>query len=151
MPGLITTKELTVVVLQNDNGTSVSNNASGVAATQFDNRSGGNGAQSFWANFELKAGFGSAPTIGLTVDLYLVPRIDGTNLADVGASAQTFQPNHNKGSFYIVLSQTGVQRMTISAALLMPLLYDAYLLNKSGQTMSTNWGLRVVPVQQQYT
>lgn len=149
MAGNIFLKEATAVVLQNDNGGSTANGVGVAASTSLDNRSGGNGAQNFWGNFELKtAGFGSSVTAGVTVDLYLVPAIDGTNYCDVTSSIPN--TSYYVGSF-VLITGSAATRSTVLNVPLQPLLYKAYLYNQAGQTMSANWGLRVVTSQEQYS
>lgn len=139
--------ENTVVVLQNDNGASTSNGAGVKVGTQLDNRAAGNGIECFWFNFELKSAFGVAPAAGQPIDLYAVPYTDGTNSADVASSIP--QPTMYVGSF-LTLAQSTTTRMPLMGVPLQPLLYDLYVVNNSGQTMSLNWGLRVVPAEEQY-
>jgi hypothetical protein len=54
--------------------------AKALGATAFDNAASGSGF--FWADFELNVTFGTAPTAGKVVELYLIPAMDGTNYAD---------------------------------------------------------------------
>src|SRR5262252_1838582 len=49
----------------------------------------GNVSSCFWADFELRVTFGTGPTAGTTVDLYLIPlSSDGTNYVDGSATVQ---------------------------------------------------------------
>jgi len=147
----IVLKEAAVVVLQNDDGAALASGAAAAAAANLDNRSAGNAAENFWGNFELKAGFAPADGIvGKTVDLYLVPALDGTNFADVDTTTPTAPPTCYAGSFVIALSQTAAQRLPLVGVPLQPLLYKAYLFNNSGQPMSAQWGLRVVTASERY-
>ena len=62
-------------------GGSISNGAAGTADdADLDNTT----ALAPTYTFVLLAGFGSSVTAGEDIDLYLIPRVDGTNLADVG-------------------------------------------------------------------
>lgn len=152
MPGVITFKELAAVTLQNDNGVTILAGKSEKTTTAtLDNRSGGNGAQCTWMNFELKAAFNTSTVLGFTVELYLVPYLDGTNSASMGVLTQSFQPSHFAGHFYVILSQAGVQRLNVLHVPMMPMLYDVYLLNRTAINMVSGWGLRMVPVQQQFS
>jgi hypothetical protein len=148
MAGNIFLKEAAAVVLQNDNGASTATGLGVAVGTNLDNRSAGNAAQNFWANFELKSAFGSAPAAGATIDLYLVPAVDGTNFADVTSSIPPLP--YFVGSFN-TLAQATSTRMNVLNVPLQPLLYKLYLVNASGQTMSANWGVRVVTAQEQFT
>lgn len=133
------------------NGASTANGLQVAATTTLDVRSGGNAAEMFWANFELAAGFGTAPTQHNIIDLYLVPALDGTNYADIDATGHNLPSNCYVGSFEIILSQTTSQRMVVLGVPLMPLLYKAYLVNNSGQTISAAWTLKVVAAEEQYS
>jgi hypothetical protein len=147
--GSIFLKESAVVVLQNDNGASTANGVGVAIGTNLDVRSAGNLAQNFWLNFELKtAVFGVAPAAGTTVDLYLVPALDGTNFSDVTSNIP--QSSYYVGSF-LMLNQTAAFRSNVLGVPAQPLLYKAYIVNNSGQTLAVNWGIRCVPVQEQYT
>lgn len=151
MAGNILAKEYSAVVLQNDNGSSISNGAGGAAGTaNLDNRSGGiTGAEAFFAHFELlTAGFGSNPGAGKNVDLYLVPAVDGTNFGDVDSSIPNAQ--YFVGSF-ITVNSGSAKRLSLMNVPIGPLLLKAYLVNNTGQTLSANWGLRVVLSSEQYT
>jgi hypothetical protein len=149
MSGNIFAKEASAVVLQNDNGSSLSNGNGTSISTTLDNRSSGNGAQNFFGNFELKtAGFGSAPSAHQPLDLYLVPTLDGTNAADVTSSIP--EATYYVGSF-LTLNSSSAKRFCLLNIPLQPLLYTVYLVNNTGQTLSANWGLRVVTSQDQYT
>lgn len=153
MAGNIFAKETTVVVLQNDNGASIaSTSASASSATALDMRTNGNGSECFWGNFELKAGASVSTSVASkTVDLYLVPATDGTNYEDVDTVTPFFPPNTYRGSFVMITSATTVRRMVIEGVPLQPMIYNAYLVNNLGQTISANWGLRVMVSEVQYT
>lgn len=151
MAGNIYLKEAAAVTLESS-GDSLVNGSELLAETTFDNRSGGNGAQSLWANFELNGGLGTGVAEGtIYAELYLVPALDGTNYAEMDATNHKFQSNCFVGSFVVNKNQTGAQRMVILGVPLQPLLYKVYILNKSGQTISSTWTLIVVPVMQQYS
>lgn len=148
MAGNIFNKEATLVVLQNDNGGSTANGVGVAVGTTLDNRSAGNGAQNFFAHFELKTAFGSTATVNLNIDVYLVPSLDGTNAADVTSSIPN--SNYYVGSI-LTLAASASKRLCLMNVPIQPLLYTIYLVNNSGQTMSINWGFRVVTSQEQYT
>lgn len=149
MAGQVFWKEIATVVLQNDNGASTASGVGAIIATNLDNRSGGNGQESYFGNFELKSGFAVAPAVAAPVDFYLIPYVDGINLAD--ATTNTPPGLYYVGSFLIALSQTGVQRMALLGVPLQPLKYELIIVNQAVQTMSANWGLRFTPAQDQYT
>jgi len=99
----------------------------------------------------LVTGFGSAPAAGAEIQLYLVPKLDGTNFADADVSTPYLNPNTYAGSFWVTLAQTAAQRLSIEGIAVGPYEYKAYLVNKSGQQMSVNWTLDVYGDQDQYT
>ena len=127
-------------------GASVSNNAVGTADdSNLDNTT----ELAFYYDFELNGGFGSSVTAGEDLDLYLVPKVDGTNLADKDTSTPLFQPSHYRGTFITPTNGTSARRMTIEAVPLGPYVYTAYVHNKSGQTLSSTWTLKAFPVKAQ--
>lgn len=99
-----------------------------------------------YATFELIGGFGSAPTLPQSLEVYLVPANDGTNFADVNTTSgsSSLSSSQFAGTIPVTLSQTGSQRMTSGARIpLGPRLYKVYLLNRTGQTLSSGWSLTV--------
>jgi hypothetical protein len=96
-------------------------------------------ALAFWADAELNVTFGSAPTAGNTVDLYLIPGIDGTNYADNGAG--TLSSNQASGApsgTYLVGSfelqaVTTAQRVAVPRIPLLPGKWKWAAYNNSGQ------------------
>lgn len=155
MAGKISAFEFAEITLESSGGSLANNNQ--VAATNtLDNRSGGTSGGAgvgdvFLCNFELNTGFGSGPTVGNIVNLYLVPALDGTNYADVDTSGHVMPPACFVGSFIINKSATAAQRMVILGVPINPLLYKAYIDNQSGQSMSTTWTLKAVSSEVQYT
>src|SRR5262249_7930164 len=81
-------------------------------------------------------GWGSAVGPGVTVDLYLVPALDGTNYGDVDVSTPTLPANCYVGSFTTVAaSTTNGCRLVITGIPLQPRKYKAYIKNNAGQTL----------------
>lgn len=127
-------------------GASVSNAAVGTANdADLDNTT----ELAFAYDFELIGGFGSSVTAGEDLDLYLVPKLDGTNAADVDTSTPVFQPSHFAGTFITPTNGTAARRMTVPAVAVGPYKYTAYVHNKSGQTLSATWDLIAYPVKAQ--
>lgn len=119
-------------------GASISNNAVGAANdADLDNTT----ALGFTWSFELNAGFGSSVTAGEDIDLYLVPKLDGTNAGAADTSTPLFQPGHYAGTFITPTNGTTARRMEVQGVALGPYKYTAYLWNKSGQTVSSGWAL----------
>ena len=106
--------------------------------------------------FELNVTFGSAPTAGNTVDLYLIPAPDGTNYDDAvtGASGQAPAPCY-VGSFPL-RAVTTAQKVPLGLGLalvnLPPTKFKAFVLNKSGQAFPASGStLKLVPYRHQYS
>ena len=111
---------------------SLANNA-GALGAEYDNATN----LYLFGLFELNVTFGSAPTAGNTVDLYLIPAPDGTNYDDAvtGASGQAPSPAY-VGSFPL-RAVTTAQKVPLGLGLalvnLPPTKFKTFLLNKSGQ------------------
>jgi hypothetical protein len=108
-------------------------------------------ALAFSWDFELNAGFGSSVSVSKDIELYLVPKLDGTNEADKDTSTPLFDPKHLAGAFTTCTTGTGARRMTLEGVTLGPYKYVARLWNKSGQTLSSTWALKAYPVIGQST
>lgn len=157
MAGSILLKEQAIVTLTST-GASLTTGSAGLAGTTLDCRAAGNAADMFSALFTLQAQFGTVTGIaaGTTIaDLYLVPAIDGTNFPDVDTTAgASYIPfTMRAGSFVAPKAMTAATNMLFQSASveLMPVLYNVYILNRSGQTMSTNWTLKALAAAAQYT
>jgi hypothetical protein len=86
--------------------------------------------------FELVCTFGVAPTAGKTLDLYLLPSVDGTNFAD-GASTVAPSESTYVGSF-AVRGVTSAQRLVLAYVALPPTDFKALLVNNSGQSLAAS-------------
>lgn len=147
MAGDLKLKAGTVQTLE-ASGASVSNGAAGVADDQdLDNTTT---LAPVW-DFELNAGFGTSVAVDKSIDLYLVPKLDGTNEADKDTSTPKFAAGHFAGSFVTVTTGTGARRMTVSGVVLGPYKYVARLVNSAGVTLSATWALKAYPTLNQYT
>lgn len=139
-------------------GSSLTNGSAGSAGTDLDVRTTAseNAKGDITAAFQLTAqwatvtGIVAGTIVGL---LYLVPKVDGTNAQQIDTTAGSSYipgtclvgplvaakaPSTNTDTYFVTLNVD-----------LQPLLYTAYLLNKSGQTISANWTLKVVSAQMQ--
>lgn len=157
MAGNILNKEQAIVALTTT-GASLTTGSAGLAGTQLDARAAGNAADFFAALFSLAAQFATVTGIAagtVVADLYLVPAIDGTNFPDIDTtSGAAYIPFTMKaGSFIASKSPTANTNMLFQSSQvdLMPVLYNVYVVNKSGQTMSANWSLKVLAAAAQYT
>lgn len=151
MAGNIQAKEVAAITLEGNGGNLSTATEVEANDTTLDCRTSGNAEGAMYANFELNAGFGSSPTVGTVVELYLVPALDGTNYAEVDATNHLLQPQCYAGAFVILKSQTAAQRLVILGVPVQPCLYKAYVLNKSGQTMSSTWTLKAIVSYAKYT
>lgn len=130
------------------------------ATADFDARAAGNAADDMLAMFELFCRWTTITGILANVavaDLHLVALLDGSNLPDVDLTAGTSLVPGYVGSFICVKQAVTVtdMRFVMGPIPLFPALYRAYIINRSGQTMTTtsgtSWQLRVVTAQGQYT
>lgn len=127
----------TATTLANANGGSLANNVNGAAAsadlanqTNLDEE----------CALELSVTLGTNAAAGDEVQCFLVPLIDGTNLAEVDSAY--LNADHYVGSFWFVKVNTSAQRLTLTGVRLQPILYRAYLFNRTGKTISANWTLK---------
>lgn len=86
-------------------------------------------------------------------ELYLVPALDGTNYPDLDLTATTsFIPYpHYAGNFIASKAPSSNTDMRCASPVvrLRPWLYKAYVLNRSGQTVSAGWTLKVMSARLQ--
>ncbi len=159
MAGDIRQKERAIVTLTSS-GASLSNGSAGIAngTANFDARSGGNFADDFAAQFELICQWATVTGITagtIVADLYLLPRLDGTNAPDIDTTSGTSRLPFNAyvGSFEATKAPTANTdtRFITAPVAFNPLLFVPYIIGRSGQTMSANWTLKAVGVQGQYT
>lgn len=160
MPGNIKTKERSIITLTST-GASLTNGSAGSAGTDFDARSAGgtgNAEGDIEARFELTCQWATVTGITagtIVAELFLVPKLDGTNLPDVDTTSGSSRLP--AGAFAAAFDATKAPTANTNARFITPLLeifpalYTAYILNRSGQTISANWTLKVVPSQAQYT
>jgi hypothetical protein len=157
MAGNILSKEQSVLSLSGS-GSALASGSAGLAATQLDCRASGNAADLFMALFSLTAQWATVTGIaaGTTVaDLYLVPAIDGANFPDVDTTAgASYIPFTMKaGSFVAPKAPTANANALFQSQPvdLMPVLYNVYVINRSGQTMSASWAMKALAAAAQYT
>lgn len=157
MPGDIRAKERAAVTLTST-GLSLTNGSAGSAGTDFDVRTAGNAAGDFQAQFELTCQWATVTGIvanTVVAELYLLPKLDGTNAPDIDvtAGASVLPAACLVGAFIATKAPTAATnaRFVSPVCYFNPLLHTAYILNRSGQTISVNWALKAVGVQAQYT
>jgi hypothetical protein len=108
---------------------SLATNTGSNLGTEFDNTTTGY----FWGDFELVVTFGVAPTADTTVDLYLIPALDGTNYCDGGNSVLPVNTQRGQWSLRNVTSM----RLPIHAVMLPPCKFKIFVFNNnSGQAFA---------------
>lgn len=112
---------------------SLANGSSTAASSAIDNSS----VLDVWADLELNLGtFGSTPSAGAYIEVYLIPSVDGTNYADGSASvapaAELFV-----GAFS-VRAATAAQRLALRGVSFPPGLFKLLCINKTGQALNAS-------------
>lgn len=128
------------------NGGSCSNNA----AVQANDANLNNTTElAFTYDFWLDVGFGSSVGALGSISLYLIPSLDGTNFAALDSSTPNFSPQQFSGFFTTPTTGTATRFLAVQAVVLGPYKYQAWLVNATGQTMSSGWTLVAYPVKAQ--
>lgn len=158
MAGNLLWKEQATPVSLSGSGSALTTGSAGLAGTQLDCRVNGNAADLFAAMFTLTAQWATVTGIaaGTTIaDLYLVPAIDGANFPDIDTtSGVSYIPYTMRfGSFVAPKTPTANANALFQSAPvdLMPVLYNVYILNRSGQTISSSWSIKALATAAQYT
>lgn len=119
---------------------SLANGSAAIASTAYDNATN----LAMWATFELNVTYGTNPTAGSLVSLYLVPSADGTNYADATTGASPLvSPAYYVGAFWL-RAVTTAQRVALANSgpaglvALPGLKFKCYVINSSGQTMAAS-------------
>jgi hypothetical protein len=158
MVGNLFAKERAIVTLTST-GASLTNGSAGAAATaDLDARAAGNAPDDLQCRLELTCQWATITSIvkdTLAAELYLIPKVDGTNLptVDTTAGSSALPYITFAGPFVCTKAPTANTDMKFVSPIidLFPELYTAYILNRSGQTISANWTLKVVSAQAQYS
>lgn len=125
---------------------SLANNA-GALGVEYDNATN----QYLFGLFELSVTFGSNPTAGNTVDLYLIPAPDGTNYDDNTTGASGAAPATCYAGGFPLRAVTTAQKVPLGLGQqgqipLPPVKFKAFLLNKSGVAFPASGStLKMVP------
>lgn len=111
---------------------SLANNA-GALGAEYDNATN----DYIFATFELNVTFGSAPTAGNTVDLYIIPAPDGTNYDDAVTGASGSAPATCYAGGFPLRAVTTAQKVPLGVGVaggipLPPTKFKVFILNKSG-------------------
>lgn len=89
-----------------------------------------------YSDWDLTCKFQASPTAGSTVDLYLLPSLDGTNYAD-GSASVTPSRTLLVGTFP-VQPNTTAQRIAVRGVMLSPGKVKPLVINNAGQSMTNN-------------
>jgi len=132
---------------------SLANNDAALDSAEYDNATN----LYEFAAFELYVDFVSAPTAGPTIELYMIPSLDGTNYGD-GDGTPLAQINTFVGAFD-VRATTAAMRLNLAIpsamgapnlAPLLPVKYKALIYNKSGQAFPASGStLKMLPYRRQ--
>lgn len=126
-------------------GGSISNTAAGQANDAvLDNTT----ELAFWYDFRLVAGFGSSVAAGTAIYLYLLAELDGSNPQTADTTTPLMPPDAFSGIFNVVTTGTGTRPLDIKGVPVGPYKYQAWLVNATGQTLSS-WTLTAYPVKAQ--
>lgn len=108
---------------------SLANGSRSVLGTEVDN----NANNDRFAVLELVTQFGSSPTDYSTIDVYMVPAVDGTNYGD---GSDTVRPSQDDfvGAFQL-RATTSQQRLFTKPFELLPCKFKFLVYNGSGQSM----------------
>lgn len=158
MAGNLALKTGTAVTITSSGGSTTTGTAT--SAGDIDLRSSGtaNLIEELMAFLELTCQWATTTSIAagtIVADVYLVPKLDGTNAVDIDTTGGSsyIASNHRVGSFVSpkALSTATDYRFATAVFDLFPALYTVYILNRSGQTISANWTLKILPAEAQYT
>ena len=127
----------------------LANNA-GALGAEYDNSSG----LYLYGLFELNVTFGTNPTAGNAVDLYIIPAPDGTNYDDAVTGASGAAPITTYVGGFPLRAVTTAQKVPLGLGLtlvnLPPTKFKAFLLNKSGQAFPASGStLKMIPYRYQ--
>lgn len=129
---------------------SLANNAAALG-TEYDNSAN----QYLFGLFELSATFGSAPTAGNTVDLYIIPAPDGTNYDDAVTGASGSAPATAYAGGFPLRAVTTAQKVPLGLGAagyvqLPPTKFKAFVVNKSGVAFPASGStVKMVPFRYQ--
>lgn len=100
--------------------------------TVYDN----SGTPEGWGILELNISYGSAPTDGVTIDVFLLPAPDGAHYAD---GAHTRRPSSEQyiGSFQLT-NVTGAQKLMTSLFQLPPCKFKIMVFNNTGGALPSS-------------
>lgn len=106
--------------------------------------------------FELTVTFGTNPTAGRTVDLYIIPAIDGTNYATTITGASGYAQSNSYAGSFPLQAVTTLQRLNVGGTgyrgllYLPPVKFKAMLINNAGVAFPASGStLKMVPYRRE--
>ena len=126
-------------------------NHAAALGTEYDNATN----QYLFGLFELAATFGSAPTAGNTVDLYIIPAPDGTNYDDAVTGASGAAPGTAYTGGFPLRAVTTAQKVPLGLGAqgyvqLPPTKFKLFVVNKSGVAFPASGStVKMVPFRYQ--
>ena len=110
---------------------SLGNNAAAVSSTAYKNTTN----KLIYAWLELTVTFGSNPTAGSQIGIYLVPALDGTNFGTYTSGASGYGPPTQLLGSFVLEAKTTLQRLYLGAGMAGPIILPPYPL----KFLSINW------------
>lgn len=128
---------------------SLANNAAALGA-EYDNATN----LYLFGLFELNVTFGTNPTAGSTIDLYIIPAPDGTNYDDNTTGASGAAPSTAYVGGFPLRAVTTAQKVPLGVGLtrveLPPTKFKVFVINKSGQSFPASGStVKMVPYRYQ--
>jgi len=106
--------------------------------------------------FELTVTFGTNPTASRTVDLYIIPAIDGTNYSTTITGASGYAQSNSYAGSFSLQAVTTLQRLTVGGIgyrgllYLPPAKFKAMLINNSGVAFPASGStLKMIPYRRE--
>lgn len=150
--GSVKYEQAAITTLMTTELNSLANNAKALGTTVYANGTN----QYLFGYFELVVDYGTSPTAGSLIELYIIPTVDGTNYVDGDASND---PAYNlfAGGF-AVRATTNPMRLAVGGpggsglVALPPTSFKALLWNKTGQAFAASANtLKMIPYRYQTT
>lgn len=160
MAGDIYRKIGTIATLEGNGGSTTTGTATEANDATLDTRSGGltGAVENAIYQCELVCQWATITSIvagTVAAELYVVPSLDGTNYPDIDTTggSSSIGPEHYVGHFTCTKAPVANTDMRFVSPRfsLDPNLHKAYILNRSGQTISAGWTLKVMSSRWQYT
>lgn len=158
MAGDLRAKERASLVTLSSSQAALSNGSAQAMGVDLDVRAAGNAADDLQGRFELVCQWATITGIiaGTTVaEVYLVPKLDGTNLPDLDLTAGASRLPAGTLACVIEAAKAPTantnMRFVTQVIDLFPALYTVHLKNQSGQQMASGLSFKYAGAQGQYT